>query len=181
MQAEKLAKYLTNLKNKTELSFEAIGKLCDKPESTIKNLCNGKTDNPGIDTVAPVIYALGGSLDEMYNPEKTKDEVKETSVLALKELYEFQNAAMKETCEAHITNIRSHYEQHREDVTTNYEMRLSDKREIIDMQNAHIAKLEETSKSKTKIILALSAILFVLFFGLIALEVLHPEHGWIRF
>jgi hypothetical protein len=63
----------------------------------------------------------------------------------------------------------------------NYEKRLSDKREIIDMQNIQIAKMEETGKSKTKIIFVLSAIFVLLFFSLLVLEILHPEHGWIRF
>jgi hypothetical protein len=90
-------------------------------------------------------------------------------------------SAIRETNGEHVHDIRTHYEQHREDVTKNMEMRLADKREIIDMQNIQIAKLEETNKAKTKIIIFLSVILFVLFFGLIWLELMHPEHGWIRF
>ncbi len=188
MQAEKIAKYLTELRNKTGLSYEAISEISKRPESTVKNLCTGKTEDPRLDTVAPVIYAMGGSLDEMYNPEKNKDEIKETSVVALKEIYEYQIATMKETNEIHINNIRTHYEQHHADLKENFERRLADKREmidskqeIIDMQSIQIKKMEESNKGKTKIIFALSAILFVLFFGLIALEVMHPEHGWIRF
>ena len=178
--SERLGLYVSKLKERAGLSNEAIGKMCATPESTVKNICNAKTDNPGIFTAAPIIYGLGGSLDEIFTG-KSNDQANDSSYIALKEVYETEINALKEVNEAHIANIRSHYEQHREDVTMNYEKRLADKREIIDMQNTQIAKLEETSKSKTKIIFALSAILFVLFFGLIALEVLHPEHGWIRF
>ena len=178
--SEKLGLYVSKLKERAGLSNEAIGKMCATPESTVKNICNAKTDNPGLFTAAPIIYGLGGSLDEIFTG-KSNNKTNDSSYIALKEVYETEINALKEVNEAHIANIRSHYEQHREDVTMNYEKRLADKREIIDMQNTQITKLEETSKSKTKIIFALSAILFVLFFGLISLEVLHPEHGWIRF
>lgn len=200
--SERLGLYVSKLKERTGLSNEAIGKKCDTPESTVKNLCNAKTDNPGIFTAGPVIYALGGSLDEAYTG-KPKDELRESSYIALKEVYEAEIIAMNEVNERHIANIRSHYEQHREDVTMNYEKRLADKREIIDMQNKHIqkmeeahqaeikkmeelhqaeiAKLEEANQSKTKISTFLSAIFIVLFFILLVMEFLHPEHGWIRF
>ncbi len=181
MKAELVAEYLTALRLKNDLTFEAIAERSKRSVSTVKNLCTGKTEDPRLDTVAPIVYAMGGSIDEMYNPDKSKDEIKETSMLAMKDIYENQLNSIKESCDEQISSIRGHYEQHREDVKENYEKRLSDKREIIDMQNAQIAKLEETSKSKTKVIFALSTILFVLFFGLIWLELMHPEHGWIRF
>lgn len=170
MNAEIIAKYLTMLKNKTDLSYEAIGKLCDKSESTVKNLCLGKTDNPGIDTVAPIIYVLGGSIDEMYNPELSKDEVKEVSVLAMKDIYENQLTAIKESYDEQISNIRGHYEQHHKDLVDNFEKRLADKREIIEMQK------KENISSKV-VAWVCGAILVVL---LIA-EVMNPNLGWLRF
>ena len=170
MQAEKLAKYLTQLKNNTGLSYEAIGKLCDKPESTVKNLCTGKTDNPGIDTVAPVIYALGGSLDEMYNPEINKDEVKETAVISIKDGYEHQMDMMKKAYDDQINNIRSHYEQHHNDLVENFEKRLSDKREIIEMQK------KECKSSKV-----VAWILGIILVGLLIAELMNPNLGWFRY
>lgn len=170
MQAEKLAKYLTELKNKTGLSYEAISELSNRPESTVKNLCTGKTDNPGVDTVAPVIYALGGSLDEMYNPEKSKDEVKETAVISLKDGYEYELSLLKESYDEQISSIRAHYEQHHNDLKENYEKRLSDKREIIEMQ-------KKESKSNKLVSWILGSILIIL---LIA-EVMNPNLGWFRY
>ena len=170
MNAEIIAKYLTELKNKTDLSYEDIGKLCNKSESTVKGLCFAKTDNPGIDTVAPIIYALGGSIDEMYNPDKSKDEVKETSVLAMKDIYENQLNAIKESYDAQISNIRGHYEQHHQDLVDNFEKRLADKKEIIEMQK------KENIASKI-VAWVCGGILVVL---LIA-EVMNPELGWLRY
>ncbi len=132
MKAELVAEYLTSLRLKSGLSYEAIAERSKRSESTVKNLCTGKTEDPRLDTVAPIVYAMGGSIDEMYNPDKSKDEIKETSVVALKDIYEFQLSSLKETSEEHIHNIRSHYQQHHEDLKENYEKRLADKRELIN-------------------------------------------------
>ena len=172
-----VAKYLTALKNKNNLTYDAIAKMCDKSESTVKNLCLGKSDNPGIDTIAPVVYAMGGSLDEMLNPGKSKDELKEVSVVSLKESYEYQLSAMKETNEAHIGNIRAHYEQHHNDLKENYEKRLADKRELLDTYLLQIKKLENANKLKNILCCFLAGIFIVLFI----LEIMHPEHGWLRY
>ena len=79
MDARLVANYLTALKEKTGLSNETIAKESNTSESTIKNLCSGRTEDPRLSTVAPVIYAMGGSIDEMYTG-KSKDKVKEISI-----------------------------------------------------------------------------------------------------
>lgn len=198
MDERLVANYLTKLKNKTGLTYKAIGEKSERSESTVKKLCEGNTEDPRIDTIAPVVYAMGGSLDEMLNPDKSKDAMKEVSVNSLKEVYEFQLAAMQETHEAHVANIRAHYEQHREDVKENYEKRLSDKREIIEIlkeENAQLhaklqkqevfynAKIQEQAKEASvgnwirNIIIALFVIGTIV---LLVLEFIHPTHGWIR-
>ena len=184
MQAEKLARYLTELKNKTGLSYEAISGISNRPESTVKNLCAGKTEDPRLDTVAPIIYALGGSIDEMLNPDMNKDEIKETSVLALKDVYEYQISTMKETSEAHISNIRAHYEQHiselkesHEKVEAHYEKRLADKRDVIDAVEKHLATVTK-EKQWFKRGFCISILIFA---ALCIVELSNPSLGWIRF
>ena len=187
MDERLVANYLAKLKKDTGLTTKAISEKSKRSESTVKNLIEGTTEDPRLDTVAPIVYAMGGSLDEMFNPDKSKDAMKEVSVNSLKEVYEFQLAAMKETNETHIADIRAHYEQHREDVKENYEKRLSDKREIIEILKDENAKLSAKFKEREKetkignlirnIIIALFVIATTV---LLALEFIHPEHGWIR-
>jgi predicted ribosome quality control (RQC) complex YloA/Tae2 family protein len=177
MQAEKLAKYLSELKTKTGLSYEAISEMSDRPESTVKNLCMGKTDNPGIDTVVPIIYALGGSLDEMFNPNKSKDEVKETAVISLKDSYEYQMTLLKEAYDEQINNIRSHYDQHHNDLKENYEKRLSDKRELIESYKEHNNTLAKESR-QSKIALWICIGVFV---AVLIAELMNPNLGWFRY
>ncbi len=177
MDAKLVANYISGLKTKTGLTYEAIAEKSGRSESTVKNLCSGKSEDPRLDTVAPIVYALGGSVDEMLNPGKSKDEIKEVSVSSLKEFYEFQIDSMKETNEAHILNIRSHYEQHHEDLKENYERRLADKRELNDSQKEQIKELKRANFIKNLIIGFFATIFVVLFI----LEIMHPEHGWLRY
>lgn len=177
MDAKLVAEYLSALKGKTGLTYEAIAEKSSRSESTVKNLCLGKADDPRIDTIAPIVYALGGSLDEMLNPKKSKDELKETSVIALKDSYEHQASLMKEANEIHINNIRSHYEQHHEDLKENFERRLADKRELIESYKEHIKTLEKDCRI-CKIAIWICVAAFIAF--LIA-ELLNPNLGWFRY
>ena len=177
MDKELVANYLKTLKEKTGLTFPDIASKCKRSESSVKKLFGANVDDPRVDTIMPIVYALGGSMDEMLNPGKSRDELKEVSVAQLREMYEMQIATMKETSEAHIENIRKHYEQHREDVTQNYEMRLADKREIIADKEAYIKTLKAECKN-SKI---LSWICIFILVGILVLEVMNPELGWIQF
>jgi len=176
MDAKLVANYLSALKEKTGLTYEAIAEKSRSAEATIKNLCSGKTENPRIDTVAPVIYAMGGSLDEMYTG-KSKDAVKEISISSIKEIYEQQLLETVKMSEAHINNIRAHYEQHRQDFKENVEKRLADKKEIIEQQKEHIKTLKKENILSKLFTVVCVAILVTL---LIA-EVMNPNLGWIKF
>lgn len=176
MDANIVAEYLSKLKAKTGLTYDAIAEKSCRSESSVKNLCLGKSDNPQIDTVAPIVYALGGSMDEMLNPNKSTDELKETSVIALKGTYEHQASLLKETNEMHISNIRAHYEQHHKDLVDNFEKRLSDKRELIEAYKEHIFSLKKECKHAKLVSWACGIVLVAL---LIA-EVMNPNLGWIR-
>ena len=170
MDTKLVAEYLSNLKGKTGLTYEAIAEKSGRSESSIKNLCSGKADDPRIDTIAPIVYALGGSLDEMLNPKQSKDELKETSILALKDIYEDQLNTLKENHKEEIQSIRTHYEQHHQDLVDNFEKRLSDKREIIEIQKKEnlVSKIAAWSFGSILILI-------------LVIEVMNPNLGWIRF
>lgn len=169
MDANQVAKYVATLKEKTGLTFEAIAEKSQRSVSTVKNLYSGKTEDPRLDTVAPVIYAMGGSIDEMYTG-KSEDAVKEISIASIKELYEFQLAEYKATEEAHINNIRAHYEQHRQDFKESHEKQL---------QYKDLLYIEKCKESRLFKILA--GIGFGILIGLLILEVSNPSLGWIKF
>lgn len=177
MDARLVANYLTALKERSGLTYEVIAEKSKRSEATVKNLCSGKTEDPRLDTVAPVVYAMGGSIDEMYNPSKSKDEVKAISIASIKEIYEQQLAELSKINEAHINNIRTHYEQHRQDYKENVEKRFSDKREIIDQQSEHI----KTLKHENLIMKIFSVVCLAILITLLIAEVMNPSLGWLRY
>lgn len=176
MDARLVANYLTTLKEKTGLTYEAIAEKSKRSESTVKNLCSGKTEDPRLDTVAPVIYAMGGSVDEMFTG-KNKDAVKEISISSIKEIYEQQLSEIAQTSETHINNIRAHYEQHRQDSIENYEKRLADKREIIEQKDEHIKTLKKENLHSKIFAWVCVAVLV----GILIAEVMNPNLGWLRY
>ena len=177
MPTEILSNYLNAKRVQNDLTYEALSTMSNIPEQTIKNLFTGKTKNPGIETLKPLMDALGGSFDEVFYPGKSKTELQETSVLALKDIYEQQLSDMRKSNEEHIHNIRAHYEQHHEDLKDNYEKRLSDKRELIESQKEHIKTLEKDCLSH-KIAFWICIVVFV---GVLIAEVMNPNMGWFRF
>lgn len=169
--------YLFKLKEKTGLSFEVIAEKSRQSTSNVKKIFAGNIENPGIKTIAELVYVLGGSMDELLNPTKTKDDLKEFSVAALKEMYEFQAAERNKANEKHIDEMRAHYAQHREDVTENYERLLSNKRELIDSYKEHLMSVQKENKW----LKFACACMFVAFAGLCVAELMNPNIGWIRF
>ena len=166
-----IAEYIASLKTKTGITNNAdIAEMSNTAEGTVKNLSTAKVDNPGIVCVSQVVYSMGGSLDEMFNQERTKESISEISMLAMKDIYENQLNAIKESYDEQINSIRSHYEQHHQDLVDNFEKRLADKREIIEMQ-----------KKEHKMSKIASWIFGGILVTLLIFEIMNPNLGWIRF
>ena len=179
--------FLNQLRKDKNLTFADLENMTKIPESTIKNILLGKTRNPGIENLLPICSALdipvelayeSGDANEIKNKIESKGIKSEnTSIIALKEIYEHQIASIISTNETHITNIRNHYEQHHTDLVSNFEKRLLDKREIIESYKVHIKSLEKDLKLTRIAFLICCGILI----SLLILEVANPSLGWIRF
>lgn len=164
-----VANYLTKLKEKTGLTFEAIAEKTGLSLSTVKNLFSGKSEDPRLNTVAPVVYVLNGSVDEMYSG-KPKETLQEISLNSIKDMYEFQLSEQRKNEETRIANIRADHEQHRNDVITNYERLLTEKENQIKLYKRLYA-----------ISFGIACIGFAILIGLLILEVSNPNMGWIQF
>lgn len=153
------------------------------PEGTVKNILNGATRNPGSSTLQQLCDALNVPIEQVTKPNKKVEienrgiKMDDASILALKEIYELQISSMKETNEVHINNIRTHYEQHHQDLVDNFEKRLADKREINENLKEQIKDLKNGNFIRNVII----GIFVCGVIALCILELLHPEHGWLRF
>ena len=169
MDALLVANYLTKLKEKTGLTFEAIAEQTGLSLSTVKNLFSGKSEDPRLNTVAPVIYILNGSVDEMYSG-KPKETLQEISLNSIKDMYEFQLAQQRKDEEIRVANIRADHDKYIEIINNNHEQISTEKDKRINL----LMKIAIVGCT-------VASILAIILIALLILEVMHPEKGWIKF
>ena len=98
--------YLTSLKNKGNFSWSELSEMSGLPDATIRKIFSGETADPRFETVAKLVTAMGGSLDEIIG--KTKEERKNemNAIFTLKELYEIRIEEIKKSYAEHLESIR---------------------------------------------------------------------------
>ena len=127
---------LKELKKSSGMSTKQISDATQIPESTVKRIFSGDTDNPYVDTLHRIVTVLGGSLDSILADTKTVvgteklAEVKNNAniIEAERDLIAAENAMLKEkvaTLSAEIELLRLKLE-HKEEIIAlhNYYMKL---------------------------------------------------------
>lgn len=125
---EKAREYLNALKETGHFSYEDIANLSGIPVQTVRNIITGKTPDPRFGTVAKMIIAMGGDLNEIIGYEKKK-EIEVNSTVSLKETYEMRIADLIKSYEERIQDIKTLCDQRVEDVRKCYETRIADMRQ----------------------------------------------------
>ena len=165
-----LTQYLNTLKEQGNFTFDDIENLSGISKDTIKNIFSGKTKAPGTDTLAPIVYAMGGSLDAALGHAKREDT---NSMAMLKELYESHLKDVKDHYEHRLSEMKEHYQEMKE---RNAEMKERHEERIAEI-NEHI----KTIRLDKRWFRIATCILATAFVALLVAEVLLPGHGWIRY
>ena len=97
--------YLNALKNKGNFSWSDLSNLSGLPDATIRKIFSGETADPRLETVARIVTAMGGSMDELVSGKK-KEEVEANAVMAIKEVYEARIADIKTSSIEHIHSLK---------------------------------------------------------------------------
>lgn len=93
--------YLNTLKNKGNFTNAELSNLSGIPEATIRKILNGETPDPRFETIAKIVTAMGGNLDDILPTHKEK-EMEMNVIISLKEAYESRIADIKE----HMTSLK---------------------------------------------------------------------------
>lgn len=165
-----LTQYLNTLKDQGNLTFDDIEKKSGIPKDTIKNIFTGKTKAPGTDTLVPIIYAMGGSLDAAFGHAPKEST---TSATMIKELYDNYLKDVKEHYEHRLSELKEHYVELKE---RNAEMKERHEERISEI-NEHI----KTIRLDKRWFRIATCILATAFVALLVAEVLLPGHGWIQY
>lgn len=174
------------------------------PEQTVKNIVNGKTGNPGIETLAPICEELGIPIENVlfsHNKEIEQKVIKEEpSAYNLKEMYEFQISILNKAYETEINNVREHYERevkaHEKEMNNmreHYERQLSAQanhyekyisstvehyeRRLTDKREHIDTILLDKKWFRLAAVFGVVAVLAIFFF----IEFAMPGHGWFNF
>lgn len=94
------------LKNKGNFSWNDISNLSGLPDATIRKIFSGETADPRFETVAKLVTAMGGSLNDIIGDTKDKEDVEMNSIIALKEVYEARIADLKESSNEHTSSLK---------------------------------------------------------------------------
>lgn len=138
---DKVKDYILALKSAGNFTSEDMANMSGIPISTVRNICSGKTPDARFGTIAKLIIALGGDLNELVGYEKKK-EIEVNSTVSLKETYEMRIADLiksyedriediKAMCELRIADIQKCCETRIADMRVNYEERLCECNNIV--------------------------------------------------
>lgn len=138
---DKARDYIVALKEAGNFTFEDMANVSGIPLATIRNICSGKTPDARFGTIAKIVIAMGGDLNELIGYEKKK-EIEVNSTVSLKETYEMRIADIiksneeriadiKQLCEMRIADIRACCESRLKDNVAFYENRIQSLEEYI--------------------------------------------------
>jgi transcriptional regulator with XRE-family HTH domain len=123
---DKAKDYILALKEAGNFTSEDMANISGIPIQTIRNICSGKHEAK-FGTVAKLVIALGGDLNELIGYEKKK-EIEVNSTVSLKETYEMRIADLIKSYEARIEDIKAFCDLRVEDTQKCCEARIADMR-----------------------------------------------------
>ena len=149
------------------LTFPALAKLCGTPESTLKKLARGESEDPRLSSLQPPFKVMGLSLDRACGLAPERDMEKEAAqhnvsmAKALQERLSMQDDK--------ISNLK--------DVIAEQKAELAAKSAIIDAKNASIAHRDQIIKDKDIWIRILVGVIVVI----VLADILFANAGWLNF
>lgn len=137
---DKAKDYILALKEAGDFTLEDMANISGIPVQTVRNMCSGKHEAK-FGTVAKLVLALGGDLNELVGYEKKK-EIEINSTVSLKETYEMRIADLinsyesriadlKDFCDLRVADIQKCCEARIADMKLSFEERLKEQREML--------------------------------------------------
>lgn len=98
--------YLTSLKKRGNFSWSDLSEMSGLPDATIRKIFSGETADPRFETVARLVNAMGGSLDEIVGKAKEEEKPEINAISTIKEIYETRIEDIKKSSEEHIESLK---------------------------------------------------------------------------
>ena len=149
------------------MTFPTLAKLSGIPESTIKKLARGESEDPRLSTLQPIFNVLGLSIDRACGLAPERDIAKESAqhnvsmTTALQERLSMQDGKMDE--------LRDAIAEHKAEIAS--------QKATIAAREASIAHRDKIISSKDKWIAILAGVIILI----LAMDLLFADVGWFRF
>ena len=134
---DRIREYIVALMKTGNFSYEDAANLSGTPVQTVRNIATGKTPDPKFGTVAKIIIALGGDLNEIIGYEKKK-EIEVNSTVSLKETYEMRIADLIKSYEERIEDVKAFADLRVADLKKLYEERMADMKLLYEERLAEL-------------------------------------------
>jgi len=170
-----VAKYLSDLKKQQNLSWQEISDSSNVPVPTLRNIFSGDTSNPGITTVAAIVNAMGGSLDEMMGLEN--DGQAKSSFEVMTEKYEARIEKTKASYESRILQFNAQYERQIEQMNGSFDRRISELNQGFERRVAENAAREQERAREANIRFYLMLVLLACMLAVIVYLFVDAMHG----
>lgn len=143
--------YLRQLMIRQGLSYPALERKSGVPESTLRKLMQGKTKDPRVASLLPVVRALGGSADLLFGLAAAPIPIKEQTtmdVAVMDAMRAMMAASMQQYSDADAAAVAeigllSAQVAELKQLVADQDERLGNKRGLLDDQRSEIARLSE--------------------------------------
>ena len=155
--------YLRRLMIQQGLSYPALEHKSGVPESTLRKLMQGKTKDPRVASLLPVVRALGGSADLLFGLAATPIPAKEQTamdVAVMDAMRTMLTASMQQYSDADATAIAEigllgAQVAELKQLVADQDERLGYKRDLLSDQRSEIARLNERVEAREATITSL--------------------------
>lgn len=150
-----------------KITFPALASLCGTPESTLKKLARGESEDPRLSTIVPPFRVLGLSIDRACGLAPERDMQKEAAahnvsmVSALQERLAMQDQKLDDKREA--------IAQHRAEIAA--------QAATIEAMEKRLAYRDEIIKAKNGWIKVLVGVIVFI----VMMDLMFANHGWFDF
>lgn len=105
-------RYLEDVRKSSGLTHQQISELSGIPVGTVSRIFAGQTKDPGMVTVAGIVLAMGGSLDELFGEVRTKiqNEVTTSPKESISDAYDKALEASRNAYQNAYSSIQAQHE-----------------------------------------------------------------------
>lgn len=171
------------MRTRCGLSITEISQRSGVPEPTIKRIFSGKTADPQFQTITALVYAMGGSLDEIID-ENIKRDTPANAESDSQKQPEITNDTPPIISDTTLTEKSENTVESFKHVIDSYKQQLSDEtskyeKEIERLMKAYSDRIDALRREKIVLAITLGCLILYIFI-FFSYDIFNPNVGWLQ-